>query len=87
MVGLGRVAPLAGSVDRNRNVFYGASTTKPSLPSRGAWIEIPLRFVLCGPFGVAPLAGSVDRNKDVRKPMGDLVVAPLAGSVDRNPAG
>ena len=58
------VAPLAGSVDRNR--FWCAHTHTPkSLPSRGAWIEIVSSLVLTILLRVAPLAGSVDRNNDV----------------------
>ena len=35
------VAPLAGSVDRNRSTLTQEIDTYESLPSRGAWIEIP----------------------------------------------
>ena len=34
------VAPLAGSVDRNRSAMLQASEYTASLPSRGAWIEM-----------------------------------------------
>ena len=34
------VAPLAGSVDRNKSGHVGMVQRNPSLPSRGAWIEI-----------------------------------------------
>ena len=65
-------------------IFY-FSAHLPSLPSRGAWIEITWRRSSWSMCWVAPLAGSVDRNAK-----GQLVnpllrhVAPLAGSVDRN---
>ena len=39
---------------------YGSETFRPSLPSRGAWIEIPLVSVGSGAHPVAPLTGSVD---------------------------
>ena len=82
------VAPLAGSVDRNGlNVLLWIMNLW-SLPSRGAWIEMPRRLpTLERPAPVAPLAGSVDRNR-----LADRLhvimreVAPLAGSVDRNTA-
>ena len=35
------VAPLAGSVDRNNYANYAQALARMSLPSRGAWIEIP----------------------------------------------
>ena len=57
----------------------------PSLPSRGAWIEI--LTMACSMFLpiVAPLAGSVDRNNKRRVlKIRTNHVAPLAGSVDRN---
>ena len=56
----------------------------PSLPLRGAWIEIADALNDNVGVFVAPLPGSVDRN--VYGPDGrDVVqVAPLAGSVDRN---
>ena len=56
------VAPLAGSVDRNRTLAEEQEIMAWSLPSRGAWIEI--RYARRrGEVGcVAPLAGSVDRN-------------------------
>ena len=38
---LGVVAPLAGSVDRNSNKELRTLYEKVSLPSRGAWIEMP----------------------------------------------
>ena len=43
-----RVAPLAGSVDRNP--YEGVTEWKdvPSLPSRGAWIEIMRKFKITG---------------------------------------
>ena len=38
---LSAVAPLAGSVDRNMYVQCASADLRLSLPSRGAWIEIP----------------------------------------------
>ena len=84
-----KVAPLAGSVDRNSVKELKALYKKMSLPSRGAWIEMATEHgYILGLAVVAPLAGSVDRN------LGNLVgaatanrVAPLAGSVDRNEMG
>ena len=34
------VAPLAGSVDRNTDIYAIKDELAESLPSRGAWIEI-----------------------------------------------
>ena len=56
------VAPLAGSVDRNDDHIGLAGIAAWSLPSRGAWIEIPSPPYPCRAAAVAPLAGSVDRN-------------------------
>ena len=65
-------------------VAPGFGLALPSLPSRGAWIEIADALNDNVGVFVAPLPGSVDRN--VYGPDGrDVVqVAPLAGSVDRN---
>ena len=60
------VAPLAGSVDRNANTIIPAATSAPSLPSRGAWIEMLQRTPVKLNRPVAPLAGSVDRNFEGR---------------------
>ena len=57
-----RVAPLTGSVDRNYTTCPPAASTLASLPSRGAWIEMPLLMRLSCWKKVAPLTGSVDRN-------------------------
>ena len=58
-----------------------------SLPSRGAWIEIPAAGRPWQLPAVAPLAGSVDRNFRAEiAHIHHLDVAPLAGSVDRNNA-
>ena len=80
------VAPLTGSVDRNRNhlklVGYGAR----SLPSRGAWIEISFLMPIFASHSVAPLTGSVDRNRFRKPAASKSAVAPLTGSVDRNHA-
>ena len=56
----------------------------PSLPSRGAWIEIPRLYWMSKFCCVAPLAGSVDRNVAAGVMLPVISVAPLAGSVDRN---
>ena len=56
----------------------------PSLPSRGAWIEMTPTTKTGCIWCVAPLAGSVDRNLNVWLSKTAYVVAPLAGSVDRN---
>ena len=57
-----KVAPLAGSVDRNIDQVERRPEKAASLPSRGAWIEIR-SWEAASPFSdVAPLAGSVDRN-------------------------
>ena len=56
-----------------------------SLPSRGAWIEIPSTVFKEIGVNVAPLAGSVDRNlQSAGCAHPPRYVAPLAGSVDRN---
>ena len=66
-------------------VVAASAAVVPSLPSRGAWIEILRYKARRENYTVAPLAGSVDRNNDglYQYPTPDLV-APLAGSVDRN---
>ena len=75
----GKVAPLAGSVDRNRKLEPYPGRSDPSLPSRGAWIEILSSIRASGCQRVAPLAGSVDRN------FGSAVL--LWPSVGRSPRG
>ena len=82
------VAPLAGSVDRNWPEMLPPGLCGTSLPSRGAWIEIPVLSNSASVMPcVAPLAGSVDRNGPVGgRAQGRNPVAPLAGSVDRNAA-
>ena len=58
---------------------------RPSLPSRGAWIEMFGKPSGSVPPLVAPLTGSVDRNDfGIPKGQDGADVAPLAGSVDRN---
>ena len=42
----GIVAPLAGSVDRNRPCRVSRMVPEESLPSRGAWIEIALCYLV-----------------------------------------
>ena len=79
-----RVAPLAGSVDRNRSAPMHWIRYRASLPSRGAWIEIRVQGRTPAIAPVAPLAGSVDRNYLHKKGERLHRVAPLAGSVDRN---
>ena len=79
-----KVAPLAGSVDRNESLCgrHGRWEVAPLAGSvdrndRGAFF---LKAVW-----VAPLAGSVDRNNDYDGFVAKFKpVAPLAGSVDRN---
>ena len=78
------VAPLAGSVDRNKRRALVQEPLGESLPSRGAWIEIPVPSGPVSDGGVAPLAGSVDRNPSTLTRLSSSLVAPLAGSVDRN---
>ena len=56
------VAPLTGSVDRNVVPLLELRAASPSLPSRGAWIEIDMSSSAALPSRVAPLTGSVDRN-------------------------
>ena len=81
-----KVAPLAGSVDRNfswRRTLTLPSAVAPLAGSvdRNALVEVVDPYIQ----HVAPLAGSVDRNPSL--PPGDTQiswVAPLAGSVDRN---
>ena len=56
------VAPHAGSVDRYVMCCLLYCDEVPSLPTRGAWIEIfRIRERVAG-AAVAPHAGSVDRN-------------------------
>ena len=57
-----KVAPLAGSVDRNILYHDGRQRPDLSLPSRGAWIEMEQYTDYYTIYLVAPLAGSVDRN-------------------------
>ena len=56
-----------------------------SLPTRGAWIEIPIMERISTTARVAPHAGSVDRN-NIPSVVWLIIrnVAPHAGSVDRN---
>src|SRR5699024_4948804 len=79
-----RGAPLAGSVDRNSAIAAWYLSFRPSLPSRGAWIEISVVIPEAGAAMSLPSRGawieiSISRAASVRGP-----VAPLAGSVDRN---
>ena len=80
-----RVAPREGSVDRNRTLCRIQQIQTPSLPARGAWIEIDVRRAARMYIIVAPREGSVDRNtrrlKSIKRA---LKVAPREGSVDRN---
>ena len=80
----GLVAPLAGSVDRNHQAATLAATVKPSLPSRGAWIEIPIPQRRRRRSTSLPSRGAWI---EITKPTTSCrasAVAPLAGSVDRN---
>ena len=56
------VAPHAGSVDRNVMCCLLYCDEVPSLPTRGAWIEILNGHTSQNCASVAPHAGSVDRN-------------------------
>ena len=56
------VAPLAGSEGRNRTVRVLVPNNLPSLPSRGARVEISEWLLNSKPKPVAPLAGSEGRN-------------------------
>ena len=60
------VAPLTGSVDRNRSGWASSAGSARSLPSRGAWIEIRPWKRDRKTYCVAPLTGSVDRNTPPR---------------------
>ena len=79
------VAPLAGSVDRNVVPLLELRAASPSLPSRGAWIEI-LAVLASAGFGYKSLpsrgAWIEIIIQSFRSTYGP--VAPLAGSVDRN---
>ena len=58
------VVPLAGDVDRNREVTGGKVVAVRSSPSRGTWIEIACAASGYGAGRVVPLAGDVDRNHE-----------------------
>ena len=79
-----KVAPHAGSVDRNSERSKLILGGKKSLPTRGAWIEILSGSQRDFDEYVAPHAGSVDRNAVHHDAVGGKLVAPHAGSVDRN---
>ena len=53
-----------------------------SHPSRGAWIEMPVRAHWWRLRPVAPLAGCVDLNQLRAQELIQWFVAPLAGCVD-----
>ena len=74
------VAPLTGSVDRNSLKILFPAVHDGSLPSRGAWIEIPQIHPTGQNRRVAPLTGSVDRNKT-------SVTLQAVASVSRSPHG
>ena len=80
------VAPLAGSVDRNKQQGLTLSLQPAVAPLAGSVdrnSRISLSIMLMQ--AVAPLAGSVDRNLFVARVVWHgRRVAPLAGSVDRN---
>ena len=78
------VAPLAGSVDRNDKEKQRFLEVTPSLPSRGAWIEMG-RCHACGVRNESlPSRGAWIEICSSRRPRWMDWVAPLAGSVDRN---
>ena len=79
------VAPLAGSVDRNKSKepVGRPAFVAPLAGSVDRNKIVTFYFTPCGP--VAPLAGSVDRNAEQAERTNiEPAVAPLAGSVDRN---
>ena len=82
---LDRVAPLAGSVDRNKVSEVDALAGLLSLPSRGAWIEIPGPLSMCPPASRSlPSRGAWIEISQTGCQNRAAHVAPLAGSVDRN---
>ena len=79
-----RVAPLAGSVDRNY-LLHKKKLLAIVAPLAGSVDRNLLAQITWSYWdNVAPLAGSVDRNQLDTKGPARLAVAPLAGSVDRN---
>ena len=82
---LNQVAPLAGSVDRNRHHFRKRRLPRVAPLAGSVDRNGELAGEADAAIQVAPLAGSVDRNGSLDDdPAGVYVVAPLAGSVDRN---
>ena len=80
-----RVAPLAGSVDRNFAEAEEKTEAVKSLPSRGAWIEISMWTAT--PSSLKPSLPSRGAWIEMRRGLfafAAACVAPLAGSVDRN---
>ena len=80
-----RVAPLAGSVDRNNKYVKLVEQSTASLPSRGAWIEMVLFAARLMRSRSLPSRGAWIEMPVALRPPGERPVAPLAGSVDRNP--
>ena len=79
------VAPLAGSVDRNSALVAHSAASRPSLPSRGAWIEIfYFNGQWCSLSMSLPSRGAWIEIVRYSRPLKPPKVAPLAGSVDRN---
>ena len=79
------VAPLAGSVDRNLEVKTAYKDWFPSLPSRGAWIEIGSNYRPPRTQKSLPSRGAwIEMVRSVSGSPYHASVAPLAGSVDRN---
>ena len=78
------VAPLAGSVDRNRQPKLRLCKLCMSLPSRGAWIEISKGFDSTHTVTSLPSRGAWIEITRSCSGISASWVAPLAGSVDRN---
>ena len=83
-VGYLRVAPLAGSVDRNFGWKLQNPSSCGSLPSRGAWIEIRRSIPACSSCRSLPSRGAWIEICSRCLGRSRLHVAPLTGSVDRN---
>src|SRR5699024_3054207 len=80
------VAPLAGSVDRNTLPARIGDQHMKSLPSRGAWIEMPTwRSFGAWRWPSLPSRGAWIEIASPPLLSAQRQVAPLAGSVDRNP--
>ena len=80
----GKVAPHAGSVDRNIAADAAGADTGKSLPTRGAWIEINHRRRPMNRRRSLPTRGAWIEIPLTLFFVGRIHVAPHAGSVDRN---